>query len=62
MKRSNAGREWCASSRIRPAAYAWSARSVLKSTRGWLEDHRYLNMEYLMEYLKEQKKELRTAA
>ena len=25
---------------------------------GWLEDHRYLNMEYL----KEQKKELRTAA
>ncbi len=25
---------------------------------GWLEDHRYLNMEFL----KEQKKELRTAA
>ena len=25
---------------------------------GWLEDHRYLNIEYL----KEQKKELRTAA
>ena len=36
----------------------WSEPSVPKPSEGWLEDHRYLNMEFL----KEQKKELRTAA